>query len=66
MWMNGGLVKELITSIIRPTLEYATVVWNLHLRKDTDEVEEEQRAASRRAPTLRDLNYEDSPLDLQH
>ncbi len=31
--MDEEMVKKIITLFIRPTLEYAAVVWNPHLKK---------------------------------
>ncbi len=32
-YIDEEMVKKIITSFIRPTLEYAAVVWNPHLKK---------------------------------
>ncbi len=45
-----------VQSFIRPTLEYAAVVWNPHSKKKFEKV---QRAATRRVPCQRDFNYEE-------
>ncbi len=34
-YIDEEMVKKVITSFIRPTLEYAAVVWNPHLKKNT-------------------------------
>ncbi len=59
------MVKKIITSFIRPTLEYAAVVWNPHLRKHIEKLEKVQRAATRWVPSLRDLSYEERLKKLQ-
>lgn len=55
---DDDMVKEIITAIIRPTLEYGAVVQSLHLKSGIDRLERVQRA--RRAPALRNRNYADS------
>ena len=58
---DEDMVKKIITSFIRPTLEYAAVVWNPHLKKKKhiDKIEKVQRATVRCVPSLRDLSYEE-------
>ena len=58
-YIDEEMVKKIITSFIRPTLEYAAVVWNPHLKKHVKKIEKVQRAATRWVPSLRDLNYEE-------
>ena len=58
-YIDEEMVKKIITSFIRPTLEYAAVVWNPHLKKHVKKIEKVQRAATIWAPSLRDLNYEE-------
>jgi hypothetical protein len=45
-YMDASLMKQLFTSIVRPHLEYANVVWQQHL-------------ATKMVPGLAKLNYED-------
>ena len=51
--------KKIITTFIRPTLEYASVAWNPHKQKDIKKIERIQRAATRWVPELRELSYEE-------
>ncbi len=53
------MVKNLITSIIRPRLEYAAVVWSPRLKKDVRKLERIQRAATKLPESLRDYTYEE-------
>ena len=55
-YIDADMVRKIITTHIRPTLEYASVVWNPHLQKDVNRLERIQRAATRWVPELRDLN----------
>ncbi len=59
------MVKKIITSFIHPTLEYAAVVWNPHLKKHIEKLEKVQRAAKRWVPSLRDLSFEERLKKLQ-
>lgn len=58
MYVDKNTVK-IITAIIRSSLDYGAVVWSTHLKKDIDKLERVQRAATRWAPTLRDMSCED-------
>ena len=65
-YVDANMVKKIITTFIRPTLEYASVVWNPHLQKDITKLERIQRAATRWIPEFRGLSYEErlKALDL--
>ena len=58
-YIDEEMVKKIITTFIRPTLEYAVVVWNPHWIKHTEKLEKVQRAATRWVPSLRELSYEE-------
>ncbi len=51
--------KKLITSMIRPRLEYAALVWSPRLKKEIRKVERIQRTATKLPETLRDHTYEE-------
>ena len=53
------MINKLITSLIRPKLEYGTMIWSPHKKKDIKKLERLQRAATKMAPSLRDLSYEE-------
>ena len=44
-------------SLIRPILEYCTVIWFPLYKTDSQEIEKVQRRASKLVPTLKDLPY---------
>ncbi len=46
-YLDEEMVKKLITSIIRPRLENAAVVWSPRLKKDIGKLERIQRAATK-------------------
>ena len=43
---------------LRPTLKYASVVWNPQQPKDENKLERIQRTATQWVPELKDLSYE--------
>ena len=51
-------MKRILTSMIRPRLEYAAVVWS-HAKKDITKLERIQRIATKMVPELSELTYED-------
>ena len=57
--MNKDIFKLLYKSMIRPHLEYGSVIWSPHLKKDIDAIERVQRRATKLVPEVRDLCYEE-------
>ena len=57
--LDISLMKTLFTSIVRPHLEYANVVWHTCLKKDIELLERVQHRATRMVPGLAELSYED-------
>ena len=53
------IINNLITSLIRPKLEYVAVIWSPH-KKDIKKIERLQRAATKMSPSLRNLSFEES------
>ena len=49
--------KLLYKSLIRPILEYCTVIWFQLYKTDSQEIEKVRRRASKLVPTLKDLPY---------
>ena len=58
-YMDEDMIKKLIEYMIRPRLEYAATIWSPHNKKDIRKIERIQRAATKMAPSLQDLPYED-------
>ena len=58
-YIDASMVRKIITTFIRPTLEYAAVAWNPYHQKDEKKIERIQRAATRWVPELRELSYEE-------
>ena len=59
------MIKKLIVSMIHPRLEYSAVVWSPDNKKDIRKIKRIQRAATKMAPSLRDLPYEERLLRLK-
>ena len=53
-YLDEEMIKKLKTSLIQPKLEYAA-----HKKKDIKKFERIQRAATKMAPSLRNLPYEE-------
>ena len=53
-YMDKVMFKQLFTSMVRPHLEYAAVVWNPHLQKHITALENVQRRATKMVPGLVD------------
>ena len=58
-YIDADMMKTLITSLIRPRLEYAVIVWSPHTKKNIRKLERVQRAATKMVPELSDLPYEE-------
>ena len=58
-YLDKEMIKKIIVTMIRPTLEYAAVVWSPHNKKNIRKLERVQRAATKMAPELKDLKYEE-------
>ena len=60
--MDKDMIRKILTSMIRPRLEYATVVWSPNMEKDIRKLE---RIKKKKWPQkwyqklLRELTYED-------
>ena len=54
-YLDADMMKKLITSMIRPRLEYAAIVWSPHTKKNIRKLERVQRAATKLVPELREF-----------
>ena len=57
--LNKDIFLPLFKSLIRPHLEYASVIWSPTYRKDIIIIENVQRRATRLVKGLKDFSYED-------
>ena len=58
-YFDVDMMKKLISSMIRPRLEYAATVWSPHTKQNIREVERVQTAATKMVPELRELSYDE-------
>ena len=58
-YLDQHMFKQLFTSVIRPHLEYGGPVWNPHLKKHIQTIENVQRRASKMIPGLSHLRYKE-------
>ena len=49
-YMDMSMMKKIITTMVRPKLEYAAVVWSPHHKKDIRKLERIQRIATKMVP----------------
>lgn len=59
IYLDPTILKALYTALVRPHLEYANQIWCPYLVKDVEAVENVQRRATRMAPQLKGLTYEE-------
>ena len=57
--MNKDMFLALYKTFIRPQLEYCPEIWNPHLCKDINMLENVQRRATKMVPELKDMTYEE-------
>ncbi len=53
------MMRKIITSMIRPKLEYAETVWSPYKKKKKEKLERIQRMAIKLVPELEVLQYQD-------
>ena len=59
-YMDKEMMKKIITSMVRPKLEYAAVVWAPHQKKHISKLERIQRVATKMVPELKELSDEET------
>ena len=62
-YMDRDMIKKILTSMIRPRLEYAAVVWSPNAKKDIRKLKRIQRA-TKMVPELSELTYEERLKDM--
>ena len=58
-YMDKDMMKKILTNMICPRLEYASVVWSPNAKEDIRKLVRIQRVATKMVPELRELTYED-------
>ncbi len=56
---------KILTTLIRPKLEYAEAVWSPYKKKHINKLERIQRIATKMVPELKDLSYKDRLKEVQ-
>ncbi len=62
--MDKDMMK-ILTTLIRPKLEYAEVVWSPCKKKHTNKLERIQRLGTKMVPELKDLSYKERLKEIQ-
>ena len=57
--MDRSLMKQLVTAMTRPHLEYPNVIWHPCLKMDIEMIERVQHRATKMVPGLAKLNYDE-------
>ena len=58
-YMDKTMMKKIITTMMRPSLQYVAVLWSSHILKDIRKIERMQRIPTKMVPEVKDLPYED-------
>ena len=56
-FMDKDMFLILYKTLVRPVLEYATVIWSPHLKKDIVSIEQVQRRATKLVKEIQHLSY---------
>ena len=58
-YLDENMIRRIITTLIRPQLEYASIIWSPHLKKHIKKLERVQRLATRMIPQFKEVAYEE-------
>ena len=58
-YLDDNMMKKILTTLIRPQLEYASVIWSPHMKKHVKKLERVQRLATRMIPEFKEVPYEE-------
>jgi len=64
-FLDKNMMKKIITTMIRPKLEYAEIVWSPHKKKHVKKLERIQRIATKMVPELEELTYEERLKEME-
>ena len=63
--MDKDMMKRILTSMIRPRLEYAAVVWSPNVKTDIRKLERIQRVVTKMVAELKKLTYQDRLMEMR-
>ena len=52
LYLDERMIKKILTSVVRPRLEYAAVVWSPHKKKNIARLERVERAVTKMVPEM--------------
>ena len=64
-FLDKDMMRKIITTMIRPKLEYTEVIWSPHKKKHVLKIEKLHRIATKMVPELKDLTYEERLKEIE-
>ena len=58
-YLDENMIKKIMTTLIRPQLEYAAVIWSPYMKKHVKKLERIQRLGTRMIPGYKEVSYEE-------
>ena len=58
-FLDKDMLRKIKTTMIKPKLEYAEVIWSPHKKRHVLKLERMQRIATKMVPELEELTYEE-------
>ena len=58
-FLDKDIIRKIITTMIRPKLEYAEAIWSPHKKKHVLKLERKQRIETKKEPELEDLTLKE-------
>ena len=58
-YLDEGMMRKILVTLIRPQMEYAAVIWSPHMKKHQKKIERIQRLATRMIPDFKNKSYEE-------
>ena len=58
-YLDEDMMKKIFTTLIRPQLEYAAVIWSPHKKKHVKKLERVQKLGTRMIPGFKEVPYEE-------
>lgn len=57
-YLDGNMMKKIMTTLVRPRLEHAAAIWSPHRKMDLRKLERIQRIVTKMVPELSSLSHE--------